>query len=1071
MNKRDWAVYRVIRKLPLLGGLMALPFCAAAAQGASHEVDIEAGLASHTLRVVAEQTGIQILFQTQQVENVPTPHISGHMTGVDAVSSMLGGSGLVVSRVNPSTIAISVDSGAKSFREAQKQSEDEAAVVGAASKDVVASQAEVGKSGIPEILVKGSRSLDADIRRTEDDVQPYVVLDEKEIKKSGASDLQSFLNEKLTSGSPIATAQRGSSIGGIDGSATSFGLRGLGPEQTLVLVNGRRIASQAVLGLPNQPDLGGIPLAAIERIEVLPSTASGIFGGSATGGVINVILKQNYSGVDISASFDNTFKATAASRTVNISGGFSPGNGRTSIMIAGGYSEQSPLFAEDRNFILSSRERILRNNPSAIYQDVSPILGRTTNICSASVYGACSGSYAVFGVPDDVVPLTLKNGTELGSSITSVPVGYAGPAAAGDGGNALVQNAGHYNLSTANTAQGLGGGRQSLLYAPIVKSISATIRQQLTSKVDAFAEFAISENRATFQDNSRVASYLLDSSAPTNPFQQSILVTTPALGLDGENVSKISNRRAVAGLSIRLTDSWNLAGEYSWSSSRFFRESLSNTSIVPEADKVSAGEIDVIRDTNRYPVDLSSAAIENSIYGPANTVLKNPAIRLGGSLPFDFGGGRPSLAISIEYRQEELDGAYNQVPAPDISSFYPPRRQSVESVYTELRVPVVSHNNSLPGLEMVELQIAARHDRYKTVTANQISLIPDPDPITVRRSDLSSTDPTFGLLLSPLNGLTFRGSYGSGFLPPSLSQLIPSPDIFFSDASILGLVDPKRGNEPVTGSVLIGFGGNPELLPERARTWSYGIIFSPPSVPGIRVSIDRTRIAKRDNIFALAFQPAIDSESSINGLVSRETPTPQNDPQGFGVGPISRISTALFNFAKADVDAFDVAVDYKLAASRFGRLAISASGTKMNHNTRQAAPGSMSVESAGTISSLPWIAQGSVTWEVGKWSAGWQARYYAKYWLDEDHSVILNQGSATVPGQMYHDLFFSVGQRASTAGSANPGGGLLSGLSLQFGVKNVFNTKPPIVATDPFGYSSIGDPRLARYYLNIQKSL
>ncbi|MEJ1962128.1 MAG: Plug domain-containing protein [Gammaproteobacteria bacterium] len=128
--------------------------------------------------------------------------------------------------------------------------------------------ADSSKRGIPEILVKGQRTLNVDIKRTADDVQPYVVFDREAIAKSGATSVEDFLKRRLTMNTVAATNLQGADV---TGNASSFNLRGLGTEQTLVLVDGRRLSPfTRGGGLPTQPDLNGIPLSAIERIEVLP---------------------------------------------------------------------------------------------------------------------------------------------------------------------------------------------------------------------------------------------------------------------------------------------------------------------------------------------------------------------------------------------------------------------------------------------------------------------------------------------------------------------------------------------------------------------------------------------------------------------------------------------------------------------------------------------------------------------------------------------------------------------------------------------------------------------------------
>src|SRR5262249_35178148 len=140
--------------------------------------------------------------------------------------------------------------------------------------------------------------------------QPYVVFAAEQIQQSQATTLNDFFKTRL----PMNALQESQGQVNVDsgGSRSVINLRGLGENQTLVLVDGRR--------MPNfnndnqgfgQGDLNGIPLAAIERIEVLPSTASGIYGGGATGGVVNVITRKNYSGGDISLAYGGSSRLDA----------------------------------------------------------------------------------------------------------------------------------------------------------------------------------------------------------------------------------------------------------------------------------------------------------------------------------------------------------------------------------------------------------------------------------------------------------------------------------------------------------------------------------------------------------------------------------------------------------------------------------------------------------------------------------------------------------------------------------------------------------------------------------------
>src|SRR5262249_47516946 len=140
------------------------------------------------------------------------------------------------------------------------------------------------QKGIPEILVKGSKNLNMDIQRTANDPQPWVVFDREEIQQSGAAEIQEFLKTRLTMDTNQQSANQ--SPANIPGNVSTIKRGGLGSSQTLVLVDGRRVPTLIAANgtTPSQADLNGIALAAVERIEVLPSTASGIYGGGATGG-------------------------------------------------------------------------------------------------------------------------------------------------------------------------------------------------------------------------------------------------------------------------------------------------------------------------------------------------------------------------------------------------------------------------------------------------------------------------------------------------------------------------------------------------------------------------------------------------------------------------------------------------------------------------------------------------------------------------------------------------------------------------------------------------------------------
>src|SRR5262249_39163857 len=152
---------------------------------------------------------------------------------------------------------------------------------------------------------------------TKDAPQPYVVFDRREIQRSQATNLEDFLRTRLPMNAAATSAAQ---VTGQSITRSSIDLRGLGENQTLILVDGRRMPAVAqAAGSVSQPDINGIPLAAIERIEVLPSTAGGIYGGSATGGVVNIILRRDFRGVEGKATYENTFDSDAGAMRLDVS--------------------------------------------------------------------------------------------------------------------------------------------------------------------------------------------------------------------------------------------------------------------------------------------------------------------------------------------------------------------------------------------------------------------------------------------------------------------------------------------------------------------------------------------------------------------------------------------------------------------------------------------------------------------------------------------------------------------------------------------------------------------------------
>lgn len=1047
---------------------------------AAFRVDVPPQPLADALRAVGQQTSTNILFEPDLVKGLRAAAVRADLTSDEALATLLKGTGLAAQRTSADTIVIKRaaapptslstsgggdplpspgygrGAGGEGMRVAQAdQGMSTSANSSSAnqnsdtSSDSQGQKVEPYQPKIPEVLVKGSKLLDMDIKRTPDDPQPYVVFDREQIAQSGATSLEDFFKNRLTMNT-VSGVNAQSDLTGLSGNQSQINLRGLGTNQTLILIDGHRTSSVNSFGTPQQFDINGIPLAAIERIEILPTTASAIYGGSATGGAVNIILRRDYSGLETRLTYDRPFTANAGLGTANLSAGFNLEDGKTNVLIAGTYSDGSNLAVGDRDFLQRGRAAILANNANnyQIFTDDNgrAPLGGTPNIASA-----------------DGSNLVLNNGTPLNSPITYVPVGYAGTA---DGGAALVANAGKYNLNLANTLQYSGGRLSSLEKTPTLESLTTTLRRQFGPRVQAFLEASASSNAGDYRSSFAVfRPFDLPAGTANNPFRQEILVTVPTNSAPSTTSSTDVNHRLMGGVIVSLPGAWTSEADYTWDQSRFSFH-VGPGSLTPAASAaVTAGSIDIMRDTNAYPVDFSpylNHGTDTQI--PFRTTLKDASLRFAGPVGISLPAGEPQIATLLEHRDVDLsDGSYG---GGTFLIFDPGRSQSVDSAYAEVRVPLVSSKNSVAGIRELELQISGRHDEYTThgvssflcCTATAIANT----VITRSVNKIRSTDPLFALRYQPVQDVVLRGSYGTGFLPPAVDQIVPRP--VSSDPCIAP--DPLRGN--TLASFPCVFGGNSHLQPEQSKSWSAGLILTPRVLRDLRVSVDYTNIRKTDNITSVS-QSDIATLEAL-GRITRGPNLPGDQP-GWA-GPITFADDSLVNLLKAQIQAYDVQFDYKLSTAGEGVFNFFALGTWETHYKTQAAAGSPFVENVGVGSSNPlkFKANAGATWTRRQWTVGWSANYFDSYWVNAAHTVDVNQGSDHIPSQIYHDLFATYRFDAGMSRNSVPSD-VFSGLEITLGLKNILNKQPPFDASNTFFYySTFGDPRLASYWLSVKKA-
>lgn len=379
--------------------------------GLSATVDAQASVKQFTnipaqglgaaLQSLAQERKFHVVYASEEINPISTLGAVGDLTQDEALQRLLSGTGLTYRYLNKTTVTVYPADAARAMDgTAGTQSGGEAAGAGAislaeqririAQADSPRSVSDPSSDGLEEVTVRGKPFTDAnvDIVRTEDDAQAYYIFSSEQITKANTVNLEEFLRQRVTMNT--AAGSYGQNNSGFQGRANSrVNLRGLGFDQTLILVNGRRATGSNDVGPVgandvSQFDLNVFPPSMIERIEVLPSSGSAIYGGNAVGGVINVILKRDFTGGDFRISYDTPLDKNAPTRTVSGGYGWSLEGGRTNVTLNASYQDSDPLTWGNRQEIASRISRVIDRAPGLLYSANFPSWygGTTPNIAA-----------------------------------------------------------------------------------------------------------------------------------------------------------------------------------------------------------------------------------------------------------------------------------------------------------------------------------------------------------------------------------------------------------------------------------------------------------------------------------------------------------------------------------------------------------------------------------------------------------------------------------------------------------------------------------------------------------------
>jgi outer membrane receptor protein involved in Fe transport len=844
----------------------------------------------------------------------------------------------------------------------------------------------------------------ADMVRTQDDIQPYTVIDAAAIEKSGATSVEDLLRSTLS----MNTSVQATTSDGWMGTTSQINLRGLGATQTLVLVNGRRRAGVGTRGtaeMTDQQNINDIPLSAIERIEVLPSSASAIYGANAIGGVINVVLKRDYVGTELNVRYGDSFDSNASTKTVNLTSGFSFNEGSTRVMVMAQKQWQNALKWKDRDIAEKGRARIMERDPGSFY-GANPPYGDLVNIRSKN------GS-----------PLTGVAGTP---NFTYIPKGYQGVAI--DGVAPLLANLGNYALGLGGGISDGGGnftGIKDYIGENRSDSFLLSLNQDISKTFRVFMDMNYERSRVSGSENYHgLGVFTVPAAAPGNPFGKDLLVTAPIRYEDGfarATTATVKSKGITVGLSWDITPQWQLNADYAYSLSRVdnFKYRQANSNAADRAAALLDGTLDLLRDTTTYPATVWPYFT----IGPNFTEQKlhDWNLRATGVLASWYAGDI-GLATGFGYRKWKSEGISDpmavRIPPPPPTE----REQNATSLYAELTVPLVSPQMKLPGVRLLEMQLAGRHERFDNKSA---------------KTKFDATMPTVGFRYAPNQIAMLRGSWGKGFVTPTVSQLT-------NTVSSGTITAPGLG-----GTVAVEtLGGNSGLEPEKSTSRNLGLILTP--TRDLRLSFDWFRIEKDNNITSLSAQAIWD----------RYPDRVSQNPDGtytIDIGP--------FNALGMKTSGVDTSIAWQ-RVTPIGDLALNLGYTYTDEYRVTESIGGAPINYVNLASDGPLRhrANASAFLKINPyWAIGWGMQYYGAYRVAADPTAasVKWQGKNKVDAQMYHDVFATL-----TLPKILP---YTERGELTLGIKNLFDETTRDMSQSTY-LSIFSDARGRQYYVNMKIS-
>jgi iron complex outermembrane receptor protein len=894
--------------------------------------NLPTGDAAATLKAFTEQSGEQVVFPVEQVKGVRTNPVVGNLTPREALDSMLADTPLrVVQDAKTGALAVTRNgkdnggSGPNVQRAAQNARGDR-------PENKV--KVEEGTLVLEEVEVTGSR-----IKQVEGEgFSPVYSFDRKAIERSGVTSLSELLNRSPLLQTSTQTGQLEGfnsnnitpGIGDNPGNATA-NLRGLGNQYTLILVNGRRVSGNSTIGsnFPLPVDLNSIPLGAVARVEILPDSASAVYGSEALGGVINIILRDDFSGGELTVTYANTTDSDSAETGFTFN--YGTRNDRTSLFVNVDYLKKNALHNVDRRYTSSDDKRA--------FGGTDRLDGQFALITSGVLAITNPGFLqASVGVP---LPGT-------GALFAAIPAGQ-------DGRNLTPTDV------IPNQLPSDARVRRYNVLSPEGERSGAVLRAQhkLWRDLAIFGELNYSRNVAEINYGPPGGLLTVPATNAFNRFGRSVQVAYRFEEMpDSIMFSRSDTWRMIGGVKGKFLKTWEWEAAYNYSSTdqKITLSNLLTTGIEPYRTAFNAAigssspgnALNPFGDTAAFPNTNSPALLSTFIADQrrtGRTLSRQYDFRATGEV-VHFSAGSIVAVLGGEY--QSLDFSTRQVTGPGVrvTDNVAPRRLD-RSVFAEMQVPIFGPDNRRALFESLALSLAGRYDEF---------------PYFER----SSFVPRVALRWQPVKSLALRGSYSEGFLPPTPQQ-VAAP----ATSTTTSVFDSRRSETYLVPTVISG--GNPGLKPETSDAIAAGVVFAPTGLKGLQLSATWSHIEIVDRIAVIGTT----LESAFPERFQRGPQTPA-DVAANRPGRWTLVDQTLGNIALIETENIDYVLTYDWIRSR-GRYRFQANVSQNLAFLRQGSPISALENLRGRFGNVVARGGAGIEWEQGRWFASLAARYIDSY--------------------------------------------------------------------------------------------